>query len=412
MLRILIIGSVWPEPRSSAAGANMMTFIQLFLQQGWSITFASAASLSSHMEDLEALGVTLANIELNSASFDRFVAELKPDVVLFDRFMTEEQYGWRVAEQAPEALRILDMEDLHTLRLARQQAAKQQRPCTADDLLGELAFREVAAIYRCDLTLVISDYELQLLTEQFAVPTELLHHQPFMLDPAPSSDALPGFSQRQHFIAIGNFRHPPNWDSVLWMKQQIWPIIRQRMPQAELHIYGAYPPPKATQLHNPKQGFYVKGWAEGALHVMAEARVCLAPLRFGAGIKGKLADAMRSGTPSVTSHIGVEAMQGGLPWGGLVADSAEEIASAALQLYHDEALWNQKQSAGFTIIEQFFNRTARSEALLARITHCLDHKAPRRSANFTGQMLQHHRYKSTQYMSQWIAEKQKRVTGG
>jgi len=408
MKRLLIIGSVWPEPRSSAAGANMMALIRLFLEQNWLITFASAARESIHMADLGSLGVVIEPIELNNASFDHFVTALQPNVVMFDRFMTEEQYGWRVAEQVPEALRILDMEDLHSLRLARQQAVKQQRPFQRADLLSEVAYREIAAIYRCDLTLVISDYEMQLLTEQFGVPVGLLHHQPFMLDAPQDKDTLPGFAQRQHFIAIGNFRHPPNWDSVLWMKQVLWPEIRKRLPDSELHVYGAYPPPKATQLHNPKQGFQVKGWVEDAEQVMTKARVCLAPLRFGAGIKGKLAEAMLCGTPNVTTKIGVEGMQGDLSWGGVVADSVEDIVAAAVALYSDERLWQQKQHTGFTIIEQFFNRTERGEALIARLEGCLTDCTQRREDNFTGQMLRHHHYKSTQYMSQWIEEKSKR----
>lgn len=408
MPHLLIIGSVWPEPRSSAAGSNMMAFIRLFREQGWSVTFASAAKMSIHMADLSSLGVSVAAIELNSDCFDLFVAELKPDVVLFDRFMTEEQYGWRVAKQVPDALRILDMEDLHTLRLARQKAAKQQRPFVLDDLLSEVAFREIAAIYRCDLSLVVSDYEMQLLTEHFKVPIELLHHQPFMLEPPQAAETIPSFEQRQHFITIGNFRHPPNWDSVLWLKQAIWPAIRQRLPKAELHIYGAYPPPKATQLHNSKQGFYIKGWVEDAMQVMRGARVCLAPLRFGAGIKGKLVDAMSQGTPNVTTTIGVEAMQGQLPWGGLVADEVDLFVNAALQLYDNRLLWQQKQAAGFSIIEQFFDRATRGKMLWLKVEHCLAQRERRRLDNFTGQMLQHHQYKSTQYMSQWIAEKQKR----
>ena len=107
MTRILIIGYVWPEPDSSAAGSRMMQLIRLFLGHGWSVTFASAAAASSHMADIESLGVIRAEIELNSRSFDEFVVQLNPDMVLFDRFMIEEQFGWRVAQQRPAALRIL-----------------------------------------------------------------------------------------------------------------------------------------------------------------------------------------------------------------------------------------------------------------------------------------------------------------
>lgn len=93
------------------------------------------------------------------------------------------------------------------------------------------------------------------------------------------------------------------------MKHSLWPLIRRQLPGAQLHIYGAYTPPKATALHNPAQGFHVMNWAEDALQVMTAARICLAPLRFGAGIKGKLADAMVAcGTPNITTPVGAEAM--------------------------------------------------------------------------------------------------------
>ena len=101
---------------------------------------------------------------------------------------------------------------------------------------------------------------------------------------------------------------------------------------SELHIYGSYPPPKATALHNPKTGFHIKGWAKDAQEVMEQARVCVAPLRFGAGIKGKLLDAMKLQTPNVTSVIGSEGMlpQGELQWPGAVADDIDEFVEQAV----------------------------------------------------------------------------------
>jgi glycosyltransferase involved in cell wall biosynthesis len=216
---------------------------------------------------------------------------------------------------------------------------------------------------------------------------------------------LSGFSERQHFISIGNFRHEPNWDAVLYLKHAIWPLIRAQLPQAELHIYGAYPPPKATQLHNPKQGFCVKGWADDAQIVMQQARVCLAPIRFGAGIKGKLMDAMRCGTPSVTTDIGVESMQGDLAWGGLIENNAQAIADAAVKLYSDEALWQTSQQQGFDIVQQYFSATDHSQLLIERIESLHTNLVAERQENFIGAMLRHHSLKSTQYMSQWIEAK-------
>jgi hypothetical protein len=407
MTSILIIGYVWPEPDSSAAGSRMMQLIRVFLAQGWSVTFASAAAASSHMADIEALGVDRADIELNSSSFDEFVAQLKPDMVLFDRFIIEEQFGWRVAQQCPQALRILDTEDLHCLRAARQEALKAGREVTAQELNSELAMREVAAILRCDLSLIISEFEIDLLRRHYGVSANLLWHLPFMLPPVSQED-LTAYGDRQGYVSIGNFRHAPNWDAVLYLKNTLWPLIRKRQPDALLDVYGAYPPPKATQLNNAGQGFHVKGWADDAHGVMRQARVCLAPLRFGAGLKGKLADAMSCGTPNVTTSIGAEAMHAALPWSGIIADDPETFSRSAVALYGSEPQWRKAQENGVRIINTLYDKARLGEGLLARIADLRANLASHRLDNFAGAMLRHHTLQSTRYMAQWIEAKNRR----
>ena len=423
--RVLIIGYVWPEPRSSAASGHMMQIIQCFLEQDWRITFASPATEGEHKADLAALGIDEVGIELNSSSFDEFVTELAPDIVLFDQFMIEEQFGWRVEKHCPDALRILETSDLQSLRNTRHNQLKRHlnESPQPDDLeaffgssistiytemaTGDLAQREVAALFRSDLNLMTSDVEMQLLSSQFAVPESLLHWCPLMVEGAACE---PGsFDDRAHFLSIGNFRHAPNWDAVLWMKNAIWPLIRQQLPKAQLHIYGSYTPPKATALHNAAQGFHVMNWAEDALQVMAQARVCLAPLRFGAGIKGKLIDAMLCGTPSVTTPIGAEAMSGEHPWPGLIACSAEDIANAAVRLYQDRALWDQAQQAGTTLLQARYQHEQHCASLIKRIEHLRQNLPAHRAANFVGAMLRHHHHKSTQYMAQWIEAKNRKL---
>ena len=427
MKKLLIIGYVWPEPKSSAAGSRMLELIEVFARQQWRIVFASAAALSEHRFKLSEWNIQEKIIELNNSSFDCFLENEKPDAVLFDRFFTEEQFGWRVAKVCPQAVRILDTEDLHSLRYARHFLLKQaQKLCSneierqsVDPVLADvdqlyqimaqndMAQREIAAIFRCDVSLMISQFEINFLTHYFSVPAFLLCYCPFLKVCSIANDDLPTFSQRQHFIAIGNFRHEPNWDSVLYLKHAIWPLIHTQLPAAELHIYGAYPPPKASQLHSPKSGFYVKGWADDALLVMKHARVCLAPLRFGAGIKGKLMDAMRVGTPSVTTSIGAEGMCEDMAWGGAIESSAESFAVAAVRLYTDEFLWCEAQNQGKYIIENLFGRENYSALLVNKIAELQEHLVEWRNKNFIGSMLQHHSHKSTQYMSQWIEEKNK-----
>jgi len=232
-----------------------------------------------------------------------------------------------------------------------------------------------------------------------------LHYLPFVFNQAQCQQNNPSYHQREGFISIGNFRHQPNWDCVLWLKQQIWPLVRQQLPKAELLICGAYPPPKATDLHDPKSGFLVKGWVDDAAHAMQSARVCLAPLRFGAGIKGKLAEAMLCGTPSVTTDIGIEGMQTELAWPGMVADDAQAIADAAVKLYQQESTWQVASDLGRTNAEKLFEQVKHFNALLGCIDGLLDDLEQHRQHNFIGSMLNHHHHKSTKYMSQWIEVK-------
>ncbi len=409
MTKVLIIGYVWPEPNSSAAGSRMMQLIEFFQQQNWQVSFASPAAESKHCFPFESIGVKKQNIQLNSDCFDTFIESLKPDIVLFDRFIMEEQFAWRVEKICPNALRLLETVDLHCLREARHQALKNKRAFNRQDLFSEIAQREIASILRCDLSLLISGYEIKLLTETFKIDPALLLHLPFMVENLSLENVSnwPTYQQRQHFISIGNFRHAPNWDAVLYLKQTLWPLIHKQLPQAEMHIYGAYPPPKATQLHNHEQKFYVLGWAESAEQVMKKARICLAPLRFGAGLKGKLLDAMQFGTPSITTEVGAEGMHNELAWNGVITDKPEEYADAAVKLYSSKLEWGKAQANGTQLVNTLYNKAQHSKILLEKIMRISKDLQEHRLNNFTGAMLRHHNLKSTQYMAQWIEAKNK-----
>ena len=419
---VLIIGYVWPEPRSSAASGHVMQLIDCFLEQGWKITFASPATEGVHKADLAALGITEVAIELNNNSFDRFVSQLQPDVVLFDQYVIEEQFGWRVEKHCPDAVRVLETSDLQSLRHTRHQLIKDVLQGQPDRELADyfqmprdalfshmsgtdIAQREIAAIYRCDMTLMVSDMEIELLTEQFRMPVSLLHWAPLLVREVP--DQATPFEEREHFLVIGNFRHAPNWDAVLWLKNTIWPLIRQQLPTAQVHVYGAYTPPKATALHNAAQGFHIMNWAQDALEVMSRARVSLAPIRFGAGIKGKIIDAMVCGTPTVTTPIGAEAMHGDLPFPGAIASDAQTIADAAVGLYNGQSHWEKAQRAGWALLQARFRHDIHAATLIERINQLRDDLPAHRTSNFIGAMLRHHQHKSTQYMAQWIEAKNK-----
>ena len=404
---IFIVGSVWPEPQSSAAGWRMMQLINGFKNEGYEIFFASAANDSLNSIDFEKESIVKINIELNNSSFDKIVKEINPTIVMFDRYITEEQYGWRVTENCPQALKILDTEDLHFLRKAREHAVKNSSEL---NLYTDVAKREIASILRCDVSLIISEYEFKLLNNSFNISADLLHYLPFLENEIDNKiiELLPKYSERSNFISIGNFLHNPNKDSIEFLKNEIWPLIRKKLPDAELHVFGAYAMESILAMNNKNEGFIIKSKADDADFEMQNARVCLAPLRFGAGLKGKLITAMQNGTPNVTTSIGAEGMIENNEWCGFLVNNATEIANAAIELYNNENTWSGAQQKGFTIINKKFNKEKYLPNFISKINYCLANLEETRRRNFLGAILNYQSIQSTKYMAKWIEEKNKK----
>ena len=385
----------------------MIQLIDVFLSHAYEITFASAASKSAFSFDLKNKGIAERQIKLNDQEFNSFIKAFNPDVVLFDRYMIEEQYGWRVQQECPDAIRLLDTEDLHCLRNARQLAIKTGTALTLADLFNDMAKREIAAILRCDLSLIISQVEMDILQQQFHIDKSLIYYLPFLEEELTADDIQQWekFEQREGFVFIGNYLHEPNWNTLQVLKTKIWPVLRNRLPHANLHIYGAYASQKVMQLNNVKERFLVHGRAEDARKAIAKHKIVLAPIQFGAGVKGKFIDAMQTGTPSVTTINGAEAMHGELDWNGAIADHQEVFISEAVQLYEDKSYWLVAQQNGVRIINERYGKSHFVPAFIEEMESLAINLTKRRQDNFIGQILLHHTANSTKYMSLWIEEK-------
>jgi len=384
----------------------MLQLIHLFQELDYDITFASAAQQTERSYDLSLLHVHEMPIELNSSSFDQFVKALSPEVVLFDRFISEEQFGWRVAKQVPEAIRILDSEDFHGLRKARELALKNGMPVGKKELQNDISKRELVAMYRCDLTLVISEAEMVLLSEEFQFPEFLMLYLPFIHNTTGrASKQIARFADRRHFMTVGNYLHPPNADAITYLKDVLWGLIRSALPDVELHVYGAYQSQRAQAYHDPREGFIIKGAVPNIEITMPQYRTCLAPLRFGAGLKGKLFDAMQTGTPAVMSQIAAEGLFGAEEPNGFISDDPENFASKAVAVYSNPVLWDQKQANGFKILEKRFGKTYFLEQLKTRMSYLQTHLLLQRQQNFTGQLFLQQTVLASRYMSKWIESK-------
>lgn len=402
MKHVLFIGESFPEPKTTAAGKRTFQIFRIFRENDFSITFATTSKPSGFSEDLQESGIAVQKIELNDRSFDDFIKKLKPDLVVFDRFLTEEKFGWRVEKNLPGCLRILDTQDLHFLRKAREKSVSEKNPDYESLLFSEPAKRELASVFRSDLTLVISQFEMDLLHRKFNLNPDILFYLPFLIEEKPEKRS---FENRVNFMAAGSFLHAPNVDMVFELNK-IWPEIKEELPDSELHIFGAYAPRKILQLHNENTGFLLKGWAADFEETLNSFRVQLAPLRFGAGLKGKIFDALATGLPTVTTEIGAEGIFDSELLSASVPKS-ENFAKTAVSLYSDARLWKETQQKGRELIFSRFEKSRFANGFINRIDEIFDNLNFHRQQNFIGQILLHHNLQSTKYFSKWIEEKNK-----
>lgn len=406
--KVLILGLTWPEPKSTGAGIRMMQLIHWFLEKKFQITFASTAAFNDYSENLTAYGIDQQPVKLNHNSFDELVRRLNPSIVVFDRFIMEEQFGWRVAENAPNALRILDTEDLHSLRSSREKMLSLKKEFNISDWLSlDITKRELASIFRSDLSLIISDFEIKLLKDIIKVDESLLFYLPFMYEQLDQSITKnwPPFDKRQHFIFIGNGKHAPNIDAISWLNSNIWPLIRESLPESELHIYGPYMPERIRKMECAKTGFRIKGWVNDAGSVMSKAKINLVPLRFGAGIKGKLLDGFINGTPSVTTSIGLEGIGDSDEINLFTQDEPIGFSNLAIELYLKYHKWKENQNMGTDLINKHFNKVVFGEELYKKIIELDKNLDQHRATNIIGGILAHQTLQSTKYLSKWIEAK-------
>ena len=352
-MKALFFCLVWPEPSSSAAGVRLDYLIRLFIREGFELHFSSTAEqgpYSALYEDLD--GVYRHNLDPNSSEISVKLAQINPDVVVFDRYPTEEQFSWHVMEACPKAIRILDTEDLHGLRRARQLTLEElenkgglthlyvaEHEIKPTSVYNTIALREMVSMHRSDLSLVVSDVELSYAQKYYGIPINQLMYLPIL-----SSRLFEPFEPLNNDMStnacfIGNFKHIPNRDAVHFLRYQLWPHINKALSgqgdaNSECHIYGAYMDAKMERLHNPSIGFHMKGRVDDVYSTMAGYGVLLAPLRFGAGVKGKILDAISMELPVVTTPIGSEGLSvhlDGVDFPGYVAKTVEEFKQSAVK---------------------------------------------------------------------------------
>jgi glycosyltransferase involved in cell wall biosynthesis len=261
--------------------------------------------------------------------------------------------GPAVREAAPRAKLIFAPADLHFLREAREAAVLGEKPDPAQR--AERRARELACVRDADATLLHSDHELKLLAAEVA-PAKL-HLLRWIVTPAPVG---PGYAARQGMLFVGNFAHRPNVDAVRWYAHRIAPLLRRLRPGLVLHVVGADPPAEVVGL--AAADLVVHGWVRDLPRVLAQVRVSVAPLRYGAGFKGKVATSLAQGVPVVGTPIAFEGT--GLEDGDGVAVARQpaDFARALVRVHDDAELWEVLSRRAVDRVEALYSAAAAAAA--------------------------------------------------
>lgn len=277
------------------------------------------------------------------------------DYVVMSRANIASQVIDLVREFAPNAKLIFNTIDLHFMRLER--AAQISGKAEDRELALQAKEEELSIIRKIDCTLVVSEVEEKLLAH--LAPDANVKVVPF---PADLFESQYGFSERHDIVFLGGFMHTPNIDAVLFFVREIWPLVSISLPEARFVIAGADPTREIRQLST--KNVVVRGYVDDLGSLFSTAKVSVAPLRFGAGIKGKILTSLGYGVPCVATDIAAEGM--GLTHGKnvLIANTPREYAGAVLELYSSAELWKTLCKEGQDLIRQTYSREAITSRLL------------------------------------------------
>jgi GT2 family glycosyltransferase/glycosyltransferase involved in cell wall biosynthesis len=359
--RVLIVDACTPEPDKDSGSVRMVNLMRLLVADGWKVAFLpeNRQHLPRYTADLQQLGVEALYLPW-IADVPGWFAEHGPhlDAVILSRHYVASACLPLVEAYAPQARKIFDTVDLHYLREERAAAVAGGDPELAR-LAAETRRAELALVRACDLTLVVSPVEQALLAAEVpGARVEVLSNVHEVIG------RRRGFAERRDLWFVGGFQHPPNVDAVRWFVAEVWPRIRAAMPEVGFHVVGSKMPEALRALAG--NGVEVHGYVEDLSPFLDHCRVSVAPLRYGAGVKGKVNQAMAHGQPVVATSIAVEGMHLVDGEEVLVADTPEAFAEAVVRLHRDEVLWERLSRAGLSNVARHFSFDA-ARAALARV---------------------------------------------
>jgi GT2 family glycosyltransferase len=352
---VLVVDAQIPRPDHDSGSLRMWSLLEALSSAGFAVTFLADDLMARepYAENVRRLGIHVA---VGATDVPGLVTDLAPGLVA--AVLSRPAVAWRylplVRERAPQALAVYDTVDLHHLREQRRAA-----------IAGSPAVTRVAAAWRelelglaraSDVTLTVSPHEAS--TVRASCPDVRVE---VVANVHRSRGGDTPFDTRAGLLFVGGFDHPPNADAVRWFASEILPEIRRALPGVRLTVAGSGSAEALADL--AVDGLDVVGWVPDLDPLHEQARIFVAPLRFGAGVKGKIGEALAQGLPVVTTTVGAEGL--GLADGvsARLADDPAEFAARVVELYRDARLWRTLARNGRELIERTMGPAVVGKAL-------------------------------------------------
>jgi len=347
--RILVIDAYTPEPDQDSGSVRLCYLMSCLADLGYGVTFMAdnRAHAGSYTTSLQQAGIEVMYAPW-ADSLQQFFSERgrEFDYVVISRHYIAANYLSLLRRHCPDAKFIFDTVDLHYLREERMAELEDSLPLRRT--AAQTRRSELAVIEAADATIVVSPVEKTVLKE--AAPDARVY---VISNVHEVTGSQRGFADRKDIFFVGGYQHPPNIDAACWFVNDIWPLVHEQLPDMEFHLIGSKAPEQVRALDGNGVRFHgfvktLEPWLDGC-------RLAVAPLRYGAGIKGKVNMSMARGQPVVATPMAVEGMFAQSGRDVLVAETAGEFAAAIVRLYQDEALWNRMSAAGLENVRQYFS---------------------------------------------------------
>ena len=362
--QVLVIDHRLPTPDRDSGSFRMMELIRAIQLRGHLVTFVpnNEAVFSPYLEDLERAGIEVIyppHYRSTEEYLSRFGREFR--LAIIARADVAHRHMDTVRTHAPQARVVFDTVDLCFVREERQARISGDESLQAAALLRKE--QELRLARSADITLVVSAIEKAVLEAECGpdVDVRILSN----ILPV-ETRTPPGYDKRRDILFIGGFDHQPNVDAVLFFAHEIFPLVRQRIPSVVFHVIGPYPTPAISALASGS--IHILGFVPDVKPHFDRARLSVAPLRFGAGVKGKVNQSMSLGVPTVVSRVAAEGMYLTHEVDAMIAEGPEQFADAVVRLWSSPDLWRKISENGIRSLERHFSVLAATrpiEELLA-----------------------------------------------